>query len=141
MKKVLIIGSSGTIGHAVELELKSDCEIIAANQSSGDVKIDLNDTKSIQVMYEEVGPIVAVICTAARGIVFKDLTELTRSDFAMSSESKLIGQIDLVLQGIPYLNPKGSFTLTTGVINQDPIPMSTAASMVNAGIEGFLNAA
>lgn len=139
--KVLLVGASGTIGQAIQQELAPDCEIVTANSSSGDVQVDLSKSESIAKMYDAVGAVDAVICAAARGVKYGDVSELSRQDFVESSASKLYGQIDLVLQGIPYLNPNGSFTLTTGILNIDPIVGSSAASMVNAGVEGFLLAA
>ena len=35
----------------------------------------------------------------------------------------------------------GSFTITTGVLAQTPLPGSAAISLVNAGLEGFVRAA
>ena len=35
----------------------------------------------------------------------------------------------------------GSFTLTSGVLSQEPMQGSTSISMVNAGVEGFVRAA
>ena len=55
-------------------------------------------------------------------------------------QSKLLGQIDLVLQGLHYLGPKASFSLTTGILNVDPIAKGTAAEMINGAIEAFVNA-
>jgi NAD(P)-dependent dehydrogenase (short-subunit alcohol dehydrogenase family) len=36
-----------------------------------------------------------------------------------------------------YINDRGSFTLTSGILSQDPVPGGSALSMVNAGIDGF----
>jgi NAD(P)-dependent dehydrogenase (short-subunit alcohol dehydrogenase family) len=52
-----------------------------------------------------------------------------------------MGQINLVRVGLPYINDQGSFTLTSGVLAQQPIPGSAAISLVNAGLEGFVGAA
>jgi NAD(P)-dependent dehydrogenase (short-subunit alcohol dehydrogenase family) len=35
----------------------------------------------------------------------------------------------------------GSFTLTSGILAQKPMPGSAAVSLVNAGLEGFVRAA
>ena len=52
-----------------------------------------------------------------------------------------MGQVNLVRVGREYINSNGSFTLTSGVLSQSPVPGSSAVSMVNAGIEGFVRAA
>jgi len=51
--KVLIIGASGTIGSAIYSELKSDTDLITANYSSGDFKIDLGDRDSIKNVFNK----------------------------------------------------------------------------------------
>lgn len=53
-----------------------------------------------------------------------------------SSESE-----HLVLIGRKYINDRGSFTLTSGVLSHDPIRFGSSASMVNAAIDGFVTGA
>ena len=40
-----------------------------------------------------------------------------------------------------YVSEGGSFTLTTGILNKDPIIKGAAASLANSAIEGFVHAA
>lgn len=141
MKKVMIIGASGTIGQAIKNELENDCEIINVSSSSGENIVDINDSNSIKELYTKHKDIDAVICAAARGIVFAPLEKMTKENYLKSLEIKQIGQIDLVIQGIKMLGKEVSFTLTTGILNNDPIPGSTAAAMVNSAVEGFVTAA
>jgi NAD(P)-dependent dehydrogenase (short-subunit alcohol dehydrogenase family) len=54
--------------------------------------------------------------------------------------SKLKGQINLVLLGIPFINDGGSFTLTSGVMMDDPILKGASAAMANGGIQAFVRA-
>lgn len=56
-------------------------------------------------------------------------------------ESKLKGQINLVLIGMDYVNDGGSFTLTTGILMDDPIPKGTSSAMTNGAITGFVKSA
>ena len=69
------------------------------------------------------------------------LDELTDEDYLMGLTNKLMGQVNLVRIGRNYINDNGSFTLTSGVLSQEPMPGSTSLSMVNAAIEGFVRAA
>jgi NAD(P)-dependent dehydrogenase (short-subunit alcohol dehydrogenase family) len=141
VKNVLLVGATGTIGSAIMAELQSDANVISASFSRGDFKVDITSSDSIKKLYESVGPIDAVVCAAARGVMFENLPKMKLIDFQNSMTSKLWGQIDLVLQGMEYVNEGGSFTLTTGILNKDPILKGTAASMANAAIEGFVKAA
>ena len=82
----------------------------------------------------------AIICTAgeAKWAPFKDLSE---EDFYIGLRSKLMGQVNLVRIGKDYLAPEGSFTLTTGVLADDPVVLTTSAAMVNGAIHSFVLAA
>ena len=52
-----------------------------------------------------------------------------------------MGQVNLVRIGFSHITDRGSFTLTSGVLSQEPMPGSAAISLVNSGIEGFVRAA
>jgi len=52
-----------------------------------------------------------------------------------------MGQINLVRFGLDHVADGGSFTLTSGVLAQSPMPGSGAISLVNAALEGFARAA
>ena len=69
------------------------------------------------------------------------LDEMQAADYVMSLRNKLMGQVNLVLIGRDHVAPSGSFTLTSGLLDEDPIVGGTAASMVNGGINAFVLAA
>ena len=137
--KLLIIGGKGTIGTKVSNHFSKDNEVIIAGRKSGDVLVDIADSSSIKSMFETVGKVDAVLCIAgeAKWAPFKDLTE---DDFYIGLKSKLMGQVNLVRIGKDYLNPKGSITLSTGILADDPVAMTTSAAMVNGGIHSFVKA-
>lgn len=141
MNKILLIGATGTIGQAVVKELERDCEIIKVGGSSGDHQVDIASSDSIRALYEKFPDVDAVICAAARGVVFSPLAELTQKDYLQSLQGKQLGQIDLVTQGLKVFGGDVSFTLTTGLLNVDPIASGAAAGMVNGAVEGFVRAA
>jgi NAD(P)-dependent dehydrogenase (short-subunit alcohol dehydrogenase family) len=72
---------------------------------------------------------------------FGELTQMTDEHYAIGLNSKLMGQINLVLLGIPYLHDEGSFTLTSGILNHDPIRYGSSAAMVNGALDGFVKSA
>jgi hypothetical protein len=51
-----------------------------------------------------------------------------------------MGQVNLVRIGKNYLNAGGSFTLSTGILADHPVDMTTSAAMVNGGIHSFVKA-
>ncbi|HEY9737769.1 MAG TPA: short chain dehydrogenase [Trichocoleus sp.] len=138
--KVVILGASGTIGAEVVRALSARHEIIRVGRSSGDYQVDLMDKASIKALFEAVGDCDAVVSAAGQA-KFGPLESLTDEDFEFSLSNKLMGQVNLVRVGLPYVRDNGSFTLTTGILAQSPMPGSAAISLVNAGVEGFMRAA
>jgi NAD(P)-dependent dehydrogenase (short-subunit alcohol dehydrogenase family) len=114
--------------------------VVSAGRTTGDVQVDLSSPESILNMYTQVGSIDAVV-SAAGSARFGPLAELSDSDYQFSLRNKLMGQVNLVRIGRQFVNDNGSFTLTSGVLAREPMPGSSAISMVNAGLEGFVRAA
>jgi len=52
-----------------------------------------------------------------------------------------MGQVNLARLGARHVTDRGSFTLTSGVLANEPMPGGAAISLVNAGLEGFVRAA
>ena len=138
--RIILIGASGTIGKAVHAELKERHEVITASRDSGDLKIDITSEASIRAAFEKVGSFDAVISCAGHA-KWAPLAEMTAEDYDIGLQDKLMGQVNLVLIGRDYINDGGSFTLSTGVTDHDPIPMASSASMVACALSGFAMAA
>lgn len=138
--KILVIGASGTIGKEITAELEKDHDIIRAGRNGADVQVDITSIDSIKNMYKKVGRVDAVV-NASGGATFASVTELTPELNEKGIESKLKGQMNLVLLGLNYLNDNGSFTLTTGVMMDDPIRQGASAAMANGGVKAFVKSA
>ena len=138
--RVLVVGASGTIGRAVAAELSQRHEVIAAGRTSGDVVLDITDSKSIRAGFEQAGPVDALV-SATGTVKFAPFDEMKAADYDIGLKDKLMGQINLVLIGRDYLSDGGSFTLTTGILESDPIRMGTSAAMVNGAVNAFVRAA
>lgn len=137
--RILIIGGNGTIGRTVTSRLEEKHEVIIAGRTSGDVTVDIADLESIRRMFDSVGKLDAVVCIAgeAKWDLFEKLNE---EDFYIGIKSKLMGQVNLVKVGKKFINPGGSITLTTGILADDPVEMTTSAAMVNGAIHSFVKA-
>lgn len=138
--KIIVIGASGTIGRAVIKELEQQHEIIHAGRNGRDVTVDLTSVDSIKSMYQQVGKVDAVI-SATGSAHFGPVSTLTPELNEIAIDSKLKGQINLVLLGLDHINDGGSFTLTTGILMDDPIPHGSSAAMANGGIKAFVKSA
>ncbi|KTC67747.1 short chain dehydrogenase [Legionella birminghamensis] len=140
MKRVLVIGGSGVLGRAVVEELSIRHEIIQANYSSGDIRVDITDKESIIALFRKINKIDAVVLTTGN-VHFGDFAEMSDKEYEIGLRSKLMGQVNTVLIGRNHLNEQGSFTLTSGILSQDPIRYGSSASMVNGALESFTIAA
>lgn len=138
--RILVVGGSGTVGQAAVSALGRRHEIIKAGRSSGDVTVDLMSEESVRAMYQKLGKVDAVV-SAAGHVHFGPLTAMTGAQFRKGLDDKLMGQIHLVLCGIAHLNDGGSFTLTSGVLDRDPIRQGANAAAVNGAIGGFVRSA
>lgn len=138
--KILLIGASGTLGSAVKDRLEKKADVITAGRHSGDVTVDITSVDSIKKMYAQVGKVDAIV-SATGSATFSPLTELTPEKNAVTISSKLGGQINLVLLGIDSLNDNGSFTLTTGIMMEDPIVQGASAAMANGAVTAFAKSA
>ncbi|MBE9463722.1 short chain dehydrogenase [Dyadobacter subterraneus] len=138
--KIIIIGATGTIGKHVVKALESGHEIIKVGSKSGDYQVDISDNRSIKVLLEKVGPFDALISTAGDAH-FGPLKDMTDAEFRIGLDSKLMGQINLVLLGQHYINPKGSFTLTSGSLSEDPVVLGASVSAINGALDSFVRAA
>lgn len=137
--KILVIGASGTVGSEIVKALETDHEVIRAGRNGADVSVDNTSEESIRNMYEQVGKVDAVV-NAAGGANFASVSGLTPELNEKGIESKLKGQLNLVLLGLDYVKDDGNFTLTTGVMMDDPIPLGASAAMANGGVKAFVQA-
>ena len=137
--KILVIGGKGTIGKRVSEQFSIKHEVVIGGRNSGDVTVDIANSNSIKEMFEELGNLDAVVCIAgeAKWAAFETMSE---DDFFIGLRSKLMGQVNLVRIGADYLNPGGSFTLTTGILADHPVELTASAAMVNGAIHSFVKA-
>ncbi|MGV3526627.1 MAG: short chain dehydrogenase [Candidatus Sericytochromatia bacterium] len=138
--KILVLGATGTIGKAVAEALSQTHEVVRVGHSQGDYTVDLASQASIQALFAQIGQVDAVVSVAGQA-AFNPLTALSDADFELGLSNKLMGQINLVRLGLDAVKDGGSFTLTSGVLSQEPMPGGAAISMVNSGLEGFVRSA
>ncbi|WP_259756765.1 short chain dehydrogenase [Pseudomonas sp. GCEP-101] len=138
--KIILIGASGTLGQAVANELGPRHEILRVGRSSGDYRVDITDSASIRALFEQVGGFDALISAAGK-VHFGALAEMGEAEMAVGLKDKLMGQVNLVLIGSQYANDGASFTLTSGILSEQPIVLGSSASLVNGALEGFVRSA
>lgn len=138
--KIVVIGGTGLIGQAIINELSPRHEVICVGHSSGEFTVDIEQRDSINNLYQRLGPMDAVVLATGR-VSFVTLNKLNSDNLLVGINNKLLGQVNCVLAGLDYLNDGGSFTLTSGILNEEPIALGSSAAMVNGAIDGFVTAA
>src|ERR1700676_5576152 len=138
--KIILIGANGKIGELVQTVMAgTDHEIVKVGRKSGDFQVEIENRKSVRKLYQAVGSFDAV-AIAAGEVAFAPLSELTAEKWQFSLGSKLMGQISLVQEAIPFINERGSFTLVSGVLNEEPIFGGVAGATISGALEGFVRA-
>ena len=140
MKKIVVIGATGTLGQAVSAELKARHEIIEVGATRGQYHVDSTDPASDEKLFREIGKVDGVVTTTGK-VHFGPLPEMTVEQFWVGLRDKLMGQINVVLVGQQYVNDGGSFTLTSGILTDEPIREGANATTVNLALEGFMRGA
>lgn len=138
--RILVVGASGTVGQAAVKELSRRHEIITAGRSSGDLTVDVMSEESVKAMYVRLGKVDAVVACAGH-VHFGPIATMTPEQFRKGLNDKLMGQVNLVLLGMDNVNDGGSFTLTSGVLDRDPVRAGANAAAVNGAIGAFVKGA
>lgn len=138
--KIIIVGAEGTIGRKVTANLEKDHEVIKVGRNSGDIHADITQPESVEALFRKTGAFDALVNISGTGH-WGPLKTMTPAHFQKGLNSKLGGQINLVLIGKDYVNAKGSFTLTTGILSDDPVFGSANLAAVNGAVNSFVLAA
>lgn len=138
--RIIVIGGTGTIGSAVCKELSKRHEVLVASRTKGDLQCDIGSEESIREMFKNAGKFNAVIVTTGN-VHFEEFAQMTTAKYQIGLNHKLMGQVNVVLIGRQSIQNKGSFTLTSGILSEDPIKAGSSASMVSAALDGFVKAA
>jgi NAD(P)-dependent dehydrogenase (short-subunit alcohol dehydrogenase family) len=138
--RIIVVGATGTIGSAVVAALMTGHQVVTVGHKGGAFQVDLASQESISQLFRAIGAFDALV-SAAGVAKFASFDELGDADYQIGLSNKLMGQVNLVRIGRQLINDRGSFTLTSGVLSQEPTKGSASISMVNAGLEGFVRAA
>ncbi len=135
--KIIVVGAEGDIGKAACAELGERHDLIRVGRSSDDIQVDMSDRAAIDKMYARLGPVDAVVSTAG-DVHFGTLQDHTDETLMLGLKQKVMGQINLVLAGLKTVVDGGSFTLTSGVLDRDPVRMGVGAATANGALGGFV---
>jgi NAD(P)-dependent dehydrogenase (short-subunit alcohol dehydrogenase family) len=120
--------------------LQGTAEVVEASFRKAPLQVDIADPASLRRLFEAVGPVDAIACTAGM-VRFVPWAQASDDDWAHGVANKLLGQVNVVRLGAPSVRDGGAITLTTGVLAQHPMPGGAIATTANAAVEGFVRAA
>jgi NAD(P)-dependent dehydrogenase (short-subunit alcohol dehydrogenase family) len=138
--RILLVGGTGLLGRAVHTTLARRHQVVVTSRSTADLSVDITQPESIAALYRQGGMFDAVACAAGE-VPWAALEDLTYDALLRGAQNKLLGQVELVRQGITHLSPAGSFTLISGVLADEPVPGGTTAAVVNGALESFVRVA
>jgi len=137
--RIVVVGATGTIGKAIAQLLKDKGNEVVEASRSTQPAVDITDAASIDAFFNETGAVDAIV-SAAGDAAFESLDKLTDKQIQLSLNSKLLGQINVVRKGLPYLRPNGVVVITGGFLAYKPELQTSMIVMVNSGLEGFAKA-
>ncbi|RYY93269.1 MAG: short chain dehydrogenase [Chitinophagaceae bacterium] len=138
--KIVLVGATGTIGAPVAALLRENGHDVVEATRKSNPSLDITDAASVEAFFKATGEVDAVVCVAGDA-AFAPLEALTDDQVQLCSDSKLMGQVNLVRRALPYLRPGGSFVLTGGILAYTPWPATSMIALVNSGVEGFVRGA
>ncbi|WP_371170675.1 short chain dehydrogenase [Aliiroseovarius sp. 2305UL8-7] len=138
--RIIVVGAAGDIGQAACMELEQRHEIVTVSRSGGDYHVDVGDLNAVKSMYEKIGAVDAVV-SCAGDATFAPFSDMDQEAFMVGLRQKVMGQVNLVLAGLAVVADGGSFTLTSGVLDRDPVRMGVNAATANGALAGFVKSA
>ncbi len=138
--RVVVIGATGLLGKAVVALLTDQGHEVVQASRSTQPSLNLGDPASIEAFYKTVGKMDAVICTAPQGGGgMGPLTGFSDEVIDLYTQSKLLGQVNLVRKGLSNIRPGGVFILTGGMSGFLALPKSSISAMLNMALDKFVN--
>jgi uncharacterized protein YbjT (DUF2867 family) len=110
--RILLVCGTGLLGKAVHTAVARRHHVVVTSRSTADLSVDITQPESI----------------AAGEVPWAAFEDLTYDVLLRGAQNTLLGQVELVRQGIAHLSPAGSFTLISGVLADEPVPGGTAAA-------------
>lgn len=138
--KIIVVGT-GIIGTAVADLLSKDHEVRRASRNAGDLRVDATSLASIDAFYDAAGAFDALVVAIGTGQVYVPFWALEPKDYLAAWDSRVMTQVNLVRRGVHRINDGGSFTLSSGFMNKNPIPGFSAITTTNGAIDGFVGGA
>jgi NADP-dependent 3-hydroxy acid dehydrogenase YdfG len=115
-------------------------DVVGAHRGSPEHPVDITDPESVRALYDAVGPGLDAVVVTAGSTPYAPWDELGRDQLQAGLNSKFLGQVEVVRQGVGFVREGGSFTLTSGILGRQPVRTGSAAAAVNGALEAWVRA-
>ncbi|QNK64415.1 SDR family oxidoreductase [Pedobacter sp. PAMC26386] len=154
-KKVVIIGGSSGIGLATAKAIASKNTaiiIISSNQQRVDkalgelpknsigYAIDVTDETQVKNAFKKIGSFDHLVFTAGENIQLGNIEDTLLENARRYFDVRYWGAFTAVKYAAPYINPKGSIVLTSGIASNRPNKGWSMGASICSAMEGFTRA-
>jgi NAD(P)-dependent dehydrogenase (short-subunit alcohol dehydrogenase family) len=144
-QQVVVIGGTSGIGREVAKEAAqrgATVTVIGRSAKADDslrgiaaVVADVTDNAALNQAFAAIGRIDHLVLTAGARVGSPKLTDLKRDELELAFNVKLFGSLFAIQAALPYLTPKASVTLTSGLLSRKFGPGGLLKSTLNAAVE------
>jgi NAD(P)-dependent dehydrogenase (short-subunit alcohol dehydrogenase family) len=154
-QKVIVLGGSSGIGLATARAAATEGArvlIVSRNPSHIDQALatlpgdcqgntaDLGDEQAVQRIFQQAGPFDHLAYTAGGSMAVQHVIDLTTQTIRDYFELRFWGAFAAVKYSVPFLNPVGSISLTSGIANRRPGKGWALGASSSGALEGFTTA-
>jgi NAD(P)-dependent dehydrogenase (short-subunit alcohol dehydrogenase family) len=145
-KTIIVIGGSSGIGAAVAKQAvaRGAHVVLAGRRLSSTVEngvrseqVDVTDAASLQRLFETVGPFDHLVYTAGPAVQAKALIETDLNLAQDNFNVKLWGSLRAIQSALPFLDERGSITLTSGQLGRKTVAGQFIKTGINAATEAL----
>ena len=145
-KTVIVIGGSSGIGAAVaKAATDRGAHVVLAGRrlASGSDNglrsepVDVTDAASLQRLFETVGRFDHLVYTSGPSVRAKNLIETDLDEAQENFNVKLWGSLRAIQLALPYLDERGSISLTSGQLGRKLAPGQFIKTGINAATEAL----
>lgn len=145
-KTVIVIGGSSGIGAAVATQAvaRGARVVLAGRRLSSGVEngvrseqVDVTDAASLQRLFETVGRFDHLVYTAGPAVQAKTLIETDLNLAQDNYNVKLWGSLRAIQSALPFLDERGSITLTSGQLGRKTVAGQFIKTGINAATEAL----
>jgi NAD(P)-dependent dehydrogenase (short-subunit alcohol dehydrogenase family) len=139
--RIIVIGATGTIGQAVSKELEGIGEVVRVGYTRGDLRLNARSRSDIEAFFSQAGPFDHLVSLVGTSLPIGPLRSLPPTEIVLGFEDKVKSQFELVQAGLNHIRDGGSFTLSGGFLNREPMPGFSVVAMINGAVECFVKCA